>query len=109
MDFKTYKPTTKVGGFKIRVDEYNGIDSEGGIDFHSYTCTKVSKDDNTELEQVKLAASINNVELDPEHLQVDDNGFLDETVNKLQRPNAKGERKWIVRTGTGMAMPGYGA
>lgn len=101
----------RLGGFYVRPEEYCGTIQIGGFEFHDWKCSLVSKADESELgvRHFTTATSGANA-IAPDELQVDpETGFLDESINKLQRVNAKGEQNNIVRVGAGLSYPeGYG-
>jgi len=97
----------RLSGIKVKPVEYQGTIQIGGFEFHSWKCAILSKADDSELAMRNLiTATTGPNAISPEEMQVDEEtGVLDESVNKLQRANAKGEQNMIVRVGTGLTMP----
>ena len=109
MSFVSKNPDqkSKLSGFNVKPVEYNGTVQIGGFEFHSWKCEFISKADDTVLGSRNLITATTGANaLGPEDLQVDEEtGYLDESVNKLQRANARGEQNMIVKVGSGLEMP----
>jgi hypothetical protein len=104
---KNPEQKAKLSGFAVRPDEYKGTIQIGGFEFHAWGCTLCSKADGSEIARRTLLTGVTGGNaISPTELAVDEEtGYLDESVNKLQRANAKGEQNMIVRVGTGLEMP----
>ena len=105
MNFLEFKPQTKLTGNGIRVDEYCGTETVGGFTYHTYQTTKIDRSTGNEISSAKLASTIS-----PEELEVDSNGMLVDSVNRLSRTSEKtGKAGWIVKAGQSFNLPeGYG-